>query len=77
MKAEVVARDGGGAAMVGQAHKTEGVRPRLQCWSVRASGSCSQGHLEANILLGHDSLSPLCVICLQSWLLSVRADMSG
>lgn len=52
---------GGGVAMVAQAHKTEGVRPRLQCLSVRASGSCSLGHLEANFLLGHDSLSPLCV----------------
>lgn len=76
MKAEVVARDGGGVAMVGQANKTEGVRPRLQCWPVRASGSW-KGHVEANILLGHDSLSPLCAICLQSWLLSVRTDMSS
>lgn len=61
--AAVVAREGGRAAMVAQAHKREGVRSHLQCLSFRASGSCPLGHLEDNSPSGHDSVSPLCVIC--------------
>lgn len=61
--AAVVAREGGRAAMVAQAHIREGVRSHLQCLSVRASGSCPLGHLEDNSPSGHDSVSPLCVIC--------------
>lgn len=52
---EVVAREGGGAVMA--AHKREDVGSRLQCSSIRDSGSCSLGYLKPT-LPGHDSVSP-------------------
>lgn len=33
------------------------------------------GHLKDNSASGHDSASPLCVICLQAWLVSDRTDL--
>lgn len=63
--------------MAAQAHKREVVGSRLRCLSVRAGGSCPLGHLEGNSLTGRDGLSPLCVVCLRSWLLSDRSDLSS
>lgn len=71
---EVVTREGGGAVMA--VHKREDVGSRLQCLSVRDSGSCRLGHLKQT-LPGHDSVSPPCVICLRSWLLSDKANLSS
>lgn len=33
------------------------------------------GHLKDNSGSGHDSASPLCVICFQAWLVSDRTDL--
>lgn len=66
-----VGPEGGGAAtIVAHAHERE-VGSRLLCLSVsQLPTGTSEGPGS-----GHDSASPLCVICLQAWLVSDRTDL--